>query len=299
VRTTNTYRSSWIDAGLPTHYLDFGGPAGAPLLVAVHGLGGSALNWLAIAPLLTTRYRVVAPDLAGHGLTRANGRSTSVRANRALLHEFTQRVTTAPVVLLGNSMGGMIALLEASRYPGSVAGLILLDPASPFLPSVPHPLVAAAFAGYTTPVLNRAVMAARRRLVSPEAGVRAILRLCCADPSRVAPDVVAEHVEQARVRSVFPHADQEFLQAARSVVATASGLRGSPYRTAVRAIEAPALVVHGDKDRLIPVSASHALARQHPTWHLVVLTDVGHIPQLEAPRATARAVLTWLDEQSL
>src|SRR5690242_18270460 len=156
--------NTWIDLGLPVHYLDFGGPSDAAILVAVHGLGGSALNWLSIAPLLTSRYRLVAPDLAGHGLTRSLGRSTAVRANRALLHEFLARVTDQPAVLLGNSMGGMIALLEAAESPPAVAGLVLLDPASPFLPSVPDPLVAAAFAGYAMPGVNRAIMAARRRL---------------------------------------------------------------------------------------------------------------------------------------
>ena len=63
--------SRWTDIGGPVHYLDFGGPAGAPVIVAVHGLDGCAVNWSALAPLLTSRYRVLAPDLAGHGLTRA------------------------------------------------------------------------------------------------------------------------------------------------------------------------------------------------------------------------------------
>jgi pimeloyl-ACP methyl ester carboxylesterase len=296
---THTHRSRWIDVGLPVHYLDFGGPADASIIVAVHGLGGSALNWLSIAPLLGARYRLMAPDLAGHGLTRARGRSTSVRANHALLHQFVTTITDQPVVLLGNSMGGMIALLEAGLHPETVAGLILLDPASPFLPGVPDPLVAAAFTGYTMPLVNRAVMVARRRLLGSETAVRTLLRFLCADPSRVAADVVAEHVEQARIRSAFPHADQEFLRAARSVVATASGLRRSSYRATIRTATAPALVIHGDKDRLIPVSASRALARQHPSWRLVVLPGVGHVPQLEAPSVTAEAMLTWLDEQTL
>ena len=60
-------RSRWIDLGGPVHYLDFGGPANGPVIVCVHGLGGSSVNWSAIAPLLTDRFRVVAPDLAGHG----------------------------------------------------------------------------------------------------------------------------------------------------------------------------------------------------------------------------------------
>ena len=68
--------SRWADLGGPLHYLDFGGPADGPLIVCVHGLGGSAANWVAVAPLLTGGCRVVAPDLAGHGLTQSRGRGT-------------------------------------------------------------------------------------------------------------------------------------------------------------------------------------------------------------------------------
>src|SRR5690349_10851920 len=115
-------RSSWVDIGGPVHYLDFGGPAGAPVVVGVHGLGGSALNWSAIAPLLTDRCRVLAPDLAGHGLTEALGRGTTVAANRVLLDRFIHAVTASPVILMGNSMGGMISILEAGAAPQAVAG---------------------------------------------------------------------------------------------------------------------------------------------------------------------------------
>src|SRR5215471_12560721 len=103
-------RSRWIDVDGPMHYLDFGGPAGGPVVVAVHGLGGSAVNWAALAPALAGRCRLLAPDLAGHGLTESLGRGTSVAANRVLLHRFLDRVAGGPAILLGNSMGGMVAL---------------------------------------------------------------------------------------------------------------------------------------------------------------------------------------------
>src|ERR1022692_3612 len=115
-------RSRWIDLDGPVHYLDFGGPARGPVIVCVHGLGGSAVNWSAIAPLLTGGYRMLAPDLAGHGLTQSLGRGADVAANRALLHRFIGSVSASPVILMGNSMGGMISLLEAGAAPDAVAG---------------------------------------------------------------------------------------------------------------------------------------------------------------------------------
>ena len=138
-----TMQSRWVDLGGPMHYIDFGGSADAPVIVCVHGLAGSALNWSAIAPLLTDRYRLLAPDLAGHGLTRSLGRGTSVAANQALLHRFIESVAASPVILMGNSMGGMVSLMEAGTSPGSVSALILVDPALPFVPVRPDPRVTA------------------------------------------------------------------------------------------------------------------------------------------------------------
>src|SRR6266567_1828353 len=310
-------QSRWIDLDGPVHYLDFGGPPGGPLIVCVHGLGGSAVNWSASAPLLTGRYRLLALDLAGHGLTRSAGRGTDVASNRALLHRFIESVPAIctgpagpvnpgnpapsarpaasagpvwPVILLGNSMGGMISLLEASAEPAAVAGLILLDPALPFVPARPDFAVAGLLAAYLTPGLNRVLMN-RRRSMSPEALVATVLSLCCADPSRLPAEVVARHVEVARRRASFPGTGQDFGVAMRSVV----GLVRSPsYRRQLRSVGCPVLVLHGARDRLVPVAAALAAVRAHPAWSLVVLSGVGHVPQLEVPEDSARAITDWL-----
>lgn len=276
------------------HYLDYGGPADGPVVVAVHGLGGSSVNWSALAPLLTERCRVVAPDLAGHGLTRPLGRGTRVAPNRVLLHRFVEAVAGTPVILMGNSMGGMISLLEAIAEPDAVAGLILVDPVVPFVPARPDPLVTALFAAYATPGVSRLVMNRRARL-TPEQLVAGTLALCCVDPSRIPAEVLAEHVEMARRRAGFADLAGDFLAAARSVVATAGYLRGMPYRRGIRTVRAPVLLVHGERDRLVPLAAAQAAARGNPAWSLVVLPDAGHVPHLELPRETARVILDWLD----
>ncbi len=287
-------RSRWVDLDGPVHYLDFGGPTNAPPIVCVHGLGGSAVNWSAIAPLLTDRFRLLAPDLAGHGLTRSNGRETTVTANRVLLHRFIESVSGGPVILMGNSMGGMISLLEADAAPDTVAGLILLDPALPVIPTRPDPLVAAMFAAYATPGLGWALMAYRRSL-SPEAAVAMTLSLCCVDATRIPADVVAQHVAIARRRVQFADATRDFLAAARSVTATTGYVRGLSYRRGIRSITAPVLLLHGDRDRLVPVAVARAAAAANPSWSLSCCTTSATCPQLEAPQDTARAVLGWLD----
>jgi pimeloyl-ACP methyl ester carboxylesterase len=285
--------SRWTDIGGPVHYLDFGGPADGPVIVCVHGLGGAAVNWMAIAPLLTGSCRLLAPDLAGHGLTRAGRRGTGVAANRVLLHQFLASVAPGPAILMGNSMGGMISLLEASAAPAAVTGLILVDPALPVVAARPDPLAAAMFALYLTPGVGRAVMARRRRLTA-EQFVASVLGLCCVDPSRVPADVVARHLKLADQRATFASAERDFATALRSIVATASYPGRRAYRRQIGSITRPVLLIHGTGDRLVPIAVARAAAQANPAWSLAEIAGVGHVPQLEAPAETARAITEWL-----
>ncbi len=120
-----------IDVDGPVHVADYGGPDDAPMLVGVHGLGGSHLNWSAVAPYLTDRYRLVAVDLLGHGRTPAAGRNPDVAGHVAMLDGTLAHLSDRPVVLMGNSLGGLVSALCAAGSPERVAGLVLVDPALP------------------------------------------------------------------------------------------------------------------------------------------------------------------------
>jgi pimeloyl-ACP methyl ester carboxylesterase len=284
-----------VDLDGPVHYLDYGGPEDGPAVVCVHGLGGSAVNWSAVAPLLAERCRLLAIDLPGHGLTWAHGRKTGVPANRELLHRFVREVVGRPVILMGNSMGGMISLLQAAAEPADVAGLVLVAPAVPLAPARPDPVVTAMFAAYSTPVLGRSLLAARRRFLTPEKAVDMMLELCTVDPSRVPAEVVQEHYAMARARADYAGASRDFLAAARSVVRTVADVRGGGYRQILRSVKAPTLLVHGDHDRLVSIASARAAVRANPDWTLVVLQNAGHVPQLEWPQEVESTVLHWLD----
>src|SRR3954452_8402584 len=152
-----------IDLDGPVHWVDFGGhkesrESEGPPVVLVHGLGGSHLNWVGVAPTLNRRHRVVAIDLPGFGLTPALGRDTSVNHNAALLSRFIHQVLGAPVVLVGNSMGGMVSLLLADRRPEQVVGLALIDPSLPIPRQRQDPQVAATFAVYAVPRVGEAFL---------------------------------------------------------------------------------------------------------------------------------------------
>ncbi len=286
-------RSRWIDLDGPVHYLDFGGPASGPTVVCVHGLAGSAVNWSAIAPLLAGHCRVLAPDLPGHGLTRSLGRRTDVAALRGLLHRFIEAVPAGPVMLIGNSMGGMISLLEASAAPATVTGLVLVDPVLPLVPAIPDRLVTPMLAAYATPGLGPLLMRLRRRM-SPEALVASVLSLCCVDVSRVPAGVLAQHVTVARQALMSPEAEREIAASARSMIVTFGDLRGGAYRRAIRSITCPVLLLHGECDRMVPIAVARAAARANPAWTLVEMPGVGHVPQLEAAGETASVITGWL-----
>jgi pimeloyl-ACP methyl ester carboxylesterase len=64
----------------------------------------------------------------------------------------------------------------------------------------------------------------------------------------------------------------------------------------VRSVSCPVLLVHGERDRLVPVSAARGAARANPSWSLVELLGVGHVPQMEAPQECAAAILEWLGD---
>lgn len=280
-----------LDLDGPVHYVDFGG-SGRPI-VLVHGLGGSYCNWLAVAPALARNGRVYAIDLVGHGQSPSLGRSARVSANRRVLGRFLDAVAREPAVLMGNSMGGYLSIAEAAAEPQKVASLVLVNAAVPLAPGGRFdPRVTAMFFAMATPVLGGALML-RRHLRGPERSVRDILNLCCVDPSRVPREVVEAHVELARERAANGRVNgRDFLAAQRSLMVRL--MRRKQFYAMVKSVRADALIVQGDRDRLVRIEATRALAAARPDWRLEVLDGVGHVPQMEVPDRFLSVVEPWL-----
>jgi pimeloyl-ACP methyl ester carboxylesterase len=289
--------SSWADLDGPVHYVDFGGPDDGPLVVCVHGLGGSHANWLAIAPQLARTCRVFALDLAGFGLTRGGARRTTVEANTELLHRFVREVTGGPVLLVGNSMGGAISALETAAHPEDVAGAVLIDPALPlYLSGRADPAVVALFAAYFAPGMGSLLLRGRRRVRTAEEMAMETLRLCCVDPSRVPRDVVEAHLELARRRQAYTEMDAEFVTATRSLV-TLLGRRRE-FARMLASIRQPVLLLQGERDRLVSAQSARRVARLNPGWRYEEAYDIGHVPMLEAPDWTLRAITDWMTREA-
>jgi pimeloyl-ACP methyl ester carboxylesterase len=292
-RATNG-QSRVVDLGGPVHYVDFGGPETGPAVVLVHGLGGSHLNWDLFAPLLTPHARVWALDLPGFGRSEPGGRTASVSANAAALQRFLAEVVGEPAILVGNSMGGMLSILATGERPEAVTGLVLLDPAVPGPRRALDPLVALMFAIYAVPFVGERFMRMRRTRQSELARVREMLTLVGVDPDTVPPAVIDRSVTLLQEREDVEGMDRAFLAAARSLLRLLVDPRR--YRKAMASIRVPVLLVHGERDRLVPVAAARDIARRHPSWRYIELPDVGHVPQLQVPDRVAKDVLAWMDE---
>ncbi len=274
----------------PVHYIDFGG-TGQPV-VMVHGLAGSAINWMAVGPQIAKTHRALAIDLAGFGQTPLFGRSATVGANTELVHDFVVEVIGEPVMVMGNSMGGHIAVLEAGSHPAWVTAMVLVDPAIPG-PHVrrPEPGMLGVMAALSLPGLAFTLVDRQSRSLGPEGLVERALAIVCADPSRVDPAIVEAHVQLTRERAHLGRQNaRALIQASRSI-----GLRMADPRfwSRVQAVHAPSLVIHGDLDRVIPVAAAVELCRRRPDWDLEILEGVGHVPMLEAPGLFMQRLRGW------
>jgi pimeloyl-ACP methyl ester carboxylesterase len=284
----------WVDLDGPVLYREWEGPADRTF-VCVHGLGGSHLNWMGVAPGLARHGRVVAPDLAGFGHTPRGKRSASLIANRRLLSRFLAEVADPPVILVGNSMGGGISILQAGVEPWSVLALALTDPILPWARGgYPSALVIAVFAAYRIPGVGERLLKRRVAGMTAEEFITQSLRVIAADPSTIDPQVLRAHIELAESRRNIDDAIPAFLEAARSLLAL--GARPKLVRQVMDRISYPVLLIHGERDRLVPVSFARAAVQRYPAWRLEVFEGVGHAPMMEAPGRWLETMESWLTE---
>ncbi len=289
-------RHKIADLGGPVHYIDFGGAG--PAMLMVHGLGGNALNWMSVGPELAKRYHAIAIDLAGFGQTPLYNRLATVGANADLVQKFIEQVICEPVVLMGNSMGGHIAILVGADHPDSVAECVLVDPAVP-IPIAhfrrPPPGMLGVAATISIPGLAEVLFDRRVRELGPEKLIEQSLALVCADPSGVDPKVVEAHVALTRERGLLgTQNSRAFLQASRSIALRMADPR---FWNRVKRVKAPTLVIHGSLDNVIPVAAARELVRRRPDWTLRVLEGVGHVPIMETPNEFLSVVNEWLGDR--
>jgi len=148
-------------------------------------------------------------------------------------------------------------------------------------------IAAAAMPGWGVRRVSRAVAA-----LGPESLVYEVLRLCSADPSRVEQAVIDAHIALEAERLAQPGWHESFYAATRSLVRVLA-LKRQAFRW-VQAVEAPTLLVQGDRDRLVAVRSARNVASLRPDWEYHEFNGVGHVPMLEVPGDFLEVTGEWL-----
>ena len=285
--------SATTDLDGPVRHLDLGGPAGAPVVLCVHGLGGSALNWGLLAPFLSGSHRVLAVDLFGHGGSGVptGSRPDAVTADRRLLDRFVREVVREPVVLLGHSMGGVLAVLQATAAPETIRRLVLLSPPVPGTAGRLDLAIAAKLAFLRLPGVAGAV-ARQLAALPPEQVVDRQLRQATPHLHRIPADGIAAAVAQTRERATRTDAAAGQAEQWAALLGTMALLaRPRAWRRTLAGVTVPTLWLHGADDPLAQVDRARALAATRPDWTFEARSGVGHLPALEDPAWTADRIL--------
>ena len=239
-------RKAKID-GLRVRYFEASpasSPADGSAIVLLHGLGDSAETWARMMPRLARERRVIAPDLAGFGRTPAPREGMRLSVLVRYLAGLLDSLGVERAILVGNSLGGAVAIRYAADNPDRVERLFLLNSAG-LLNGVPPEL---------EPKTREEARELARMSFGPEARM----------PNFFLDDLVRWARNPAH--QAYLHSDEP------------TDVRGDLGR-----IRAPTTIIWGEQDRLVPPEHGTALRDGIPGSELIVLPGVAHVPQIQAP----------------
>jgi pimeloyl-ACP methyl ester carboxylesterase len=261
-------------------------PAAAPpRVLCVHGMTGDATNWTDFMAELAPDFDCTAVDLPGCGFSPPPGsrRGYSITAQAATVIRVIEALRAGQVHLVGNSMGGSVAVRVAARRPDLVRTLTLVSAALP--DRRPHRSTAH-FPVLAVPVLGARLVRKFGRIPA-ENRMAGVIETCYYDPTAVHPVRFALAAEELRRRDGLDYDPVSIAHAARTLVAeTFRPRRFSLWQAATR-VTAPALVLFGSHDRLVSPQLAETARRAFRDATVSVMPQTGHIAQMERPALVA------------
>lgn len=249
-----------------------GGPTDAPTILMIHGFGADKDNWLRFAKPLTGAYHVIALDLPGFGESSKPDVSYDVGSQTERLAAFSKQLGLHKLHLIGNSMGGHIAALYAARYPEQVLSVALLDNA-----------------GISSP--NKSEMFQRIErgepnplIVNNAADFNEMLNFVFVNQPAL-PEALKQHFAEQSIANrplnekIFSHLRERYI----------------PLEPELGKIQAPTLLLWGDKDRVLDISSIAIMQPLLKQPTVVVMQNCGHVPMIERPGETAAHYQAFLD----
>lgn len=254
-----------------------------PAVLLIHGIAGSSLAWRAVMPRLADRYTVVAPDLLGHGESAKPMGDYSLGAHASGLRDLLAALGIDRVTVVGQSLGGGVAMQLAYQHPELIERLVLVSSGG----------------------LGRDVSWLLRALTLP--GAELVMPLIFPGFVRAGGEATERFLTRVGVR--LPHVAelwsayssltevgnrQAFVRTLRAVI-DPGGQSVSAADRLYLADAVPTLIVWGSHDPIIPVSHAHAAHAAIASSRLEVFEGVGHFPHVEAPERFVSVVQEFLD----
>jgi pimeloyl-ACP methyl ester carboxylesterase len=255
-----------------------------PVLLLIHGMAGCATTWKHVMPALSQKFSVVAPDLLGHGGSEKGEGDYSLGAMASSLRDLLVALGHDRATIVGQSLGGGIALQLAYQYPERCERLVLVSSGG----------------------LGREVNRLLRLLSLP--GSEAVLSLGCARPVR---DAIAKLGGMAAKVGLHPApviaelwrsysslgdvpTRHSFLRTLRAVI-DRQGQAVSAANRLHLAAEVPTLILWGNADPIIPVEHAHEAHAAIAGSRLEIFDGVGHYPHVEAPALFVKLLTEFIE----
>ena len=251
-------------------YDRFADDAPSHAVVLLHAFPLSRLMWEPQTEDLRGVWQLIVPDMRGHGASDVASEATTMERMADDVHALVESLGVAPVVLVGLSMGGYVALAYTRKYPGEVKALVLAD----------------------------------TRATADSEEARAGRYALIEEVAATGPSVVAEKMLPKLLSAKAIETKPELVVAVRRMIETTSpaGIAASLAGMAERAdstdvlptIMVPTLVLVGSEDAVTPESDARALAEAIPNARLEVIEEVAHLSNLENPGEFNRLVKEFL-----
>jgi len=253
-----------------------------PLIVLLHGIAASSATWDNVIPRLARRFKVIAPDLLGHGESAMPPGDYSLGAYANLVRDLLVALGEERGTLVGHSLGGGVAMQFAYQFPERCERIVLVS--SGGLGREVHPILRAA-------ALPGAELVLPWLSVVGDRSIRALGRLA----QRVGLRQSADLAETWRsfVSLETPEGRRTFLHTVRDII-DLGGQRVSALDRLYLTADLPMLIVWGDRDPLIPVSHAHHAHEVVAGSRLEIFPGAGHFPYLEDPERFAAVVLDFI-----
>jgi pimeloyl-ACP methyl ester carboxylesterase len=282
----------WVWRGWQTRYTYqrcSGEAENSPPALLLHGFGASIGHWQHNLEFLAAKHTVYGLDLVGWGGSRKPDINYDIDLWVAQVYDFWQTFVGQPTILVGNSIGSLVALVAAARHPEMAATIIMvslpdLSAEQELIPKSLQPLIN----GIKRAILNPPLLRTLFKIVSRPNVARKWAQIAYANPDRVTDELIDIFLTPAQER-----------EAPAAFVKIMQGMISSNFSPNIRQLlpdmKMPMLLIWGCEDRMIPFGTADILLELNPLLQLVTLAAAGHCAHDELPDEVNQIIRNWLD----